>query len=64
MENNNWGKKIKKNKDKIKRYIRENVPLNKFCEPEQISEICDYLFSRSGNNITGSKFTIDGGESL
>ena len=64
MENNNWGKKIKKNKDKIKRYIRENVPLNTFCEPEQISEICDYLFSRSGNNITGSKFTIDGGESL
>lgn len=64
MENNNWGKKIKKDKNKIKKYIRENVPLNKFCKPEQISEICDYLFGRAGDNITGSKFTIDGGESL
>tara|TARA_B110000037_G_scaffold221542_2_gene292899 strand:- start:1382 stop:2101 length:720 start_codon:yes stop_codon:yes gene_type:complete len=64
MKNNNWSKKIKKNSNKVKKYIKENVPLNKFCKPEQISEMCDYLFSKSGDNITGSKFIIDGGESL
>ncbi len=64
MKNNNWSKKLKNNENKIKKYIKENVPLNKFCKPEQISKICDYLFSESGDNITGSKFTIDGGESL
>ena len=47
-----------------KDYIKENVPLNKFCDPDQISSICDYLFSKAGDNITGSMFTIDGGETL
>ena len=64
MKNNNWSKKLKANKTKVKKYIKENVPLNAFCRPQQIAEMCDYLFSVSGNNITGSKFVIDGGESL
>ena len=64
MENNNWGKKIKKDKKEIKKYIKKNVPLNQFCTPQQISGICDYLLSKNGDNVTGSKFTIDGGESL
>ena len=64
MDNNNWSKKIKKDKAKIKKYIKTNVPLNKFCNPKQIAEICNYLFGFSGDNITGSKFISDGGESL
>lgn len=64
MKNNNWYKKLNKNPSKIKNYIKSEVPLNKFCSPNQIAEICNYLFSRSGDNITGSKFVLDGGESL
>ena len=64
MDNNNWSKKIKRNPQMIKKYIKNNVPLNKFCEPSQIAELCDYLLGRSGDNITGSKFIIDGGETL
>lgn len=64
MKGNNWSKKIKKNTEKVKKYIKENVPLNKFCDPNQISLMCDYLLSKAGDNITGSQFTIDGGESL
>ena len=64
MKNNNWSKKLKANKGKVKKYIKANVPLNTFCRPQQIAEMCDYLLSESGNNITGSKFIIDGGESL
>ena len=64
IKNNNWSIKLKKNQKKINRYIKNNVPLNKFCNPKQIAEICDYLFSSSGDNITGSKFVIDGGQSI
>jgi 3-oxoacyl-[acyl-carrier protein] reductase len=64
IKNNNWSIKLKKNKKKINKYIKDNVPLNKFCNPEQIAGICDYLFSAAGDNITGSKFVIDGGESI
>ncbi len=64
MKNNNWSKKISINHNKVKNYIKSNVPLNTFCTPHQIAEICYYLSGRSGDNITGSKFIIDGGESL
>ena len=64
MKNNNWSKKLRTNQGKVKKYIKANVPLNAFCRPQQIAEMCDYLLSESGNNITGSKFIIDGGESL
>ena len=64
MDNNNWSKKVRNNPKKVKKYIKKNVPLNKFCEPQQIAEMCDYLSGKSGDNITGSKFIIDGGEIL
>jgi short-subunit dehydrogenase len=64
MPNNNWSIKLKKNPNEINKYIKKNVPLNKFCNPRQIGEMCDYLFSEAGDNITGSKFVIDGGESI
>ena len=64
MKNNNWDKKIKKNEIKIKKYIKNNVPLNSFCNPNQILQLCNYLFDDSGDNVTGSKFVIDAGETL
>ena len=64
MKNNNWDIKIKRNKRNIKKYIKKNVPLNSFCNPKQITELCNYLFGKSGDNITGSKFVIDAGETL
>ena len=64
MKNNNWSKKLKNNNKEVKNYIKKNVPLNKFCKPKQIAEMCDYLLSECGDCITGSKFIIDGGESL
>jgi 3-oxoacyl-[acyl-carrier protein] reductase len=64
MKNNNWSKKLKSERSYIRKYIKKHVPLNKFCTPEQISEMCDYLFSKSGDTITGSKFILDAGESL
>jgi len=64
MKNNNWASKLRNDRNLTRKYINDNVPLNKFCTPKQISEICDYLFGESGDRITGSKFIIDAGESL
>lgn len=62
MKNNLWHKKIKLNKKKTLKYINENVPLKSFCEPQSILDICNLLFSKSGDFITGSNFLIDGGQ--
>ena len=64
QDDNVWYNKIKKNKKKVLNYIKKNVPLNSFCKPEYIKEMCDYLLSSSGNYITGSNFILDGGQVL
>ena len=28
-------------------WLKKNVPLNDFCKPEQIKDLCDYLLSNS-----------------
>jgi len=64
QKNNVWDKKLKRNNLSIKKYIKQNVPLNAFCNTNQIYDLCLYLLSESGDNITGSNFVIDGGQSL
>ena len=63
MENNNWSKKIKANKQKVKKYIKENVPSNKFCTPQEIFQTCEFIINNQGNFV-GSNIIIDGGQVL
>lgn len=64
QSNNNWDKKIKKNEMKTLKYIKKNVPMNKFCKPEDIAELVNHIIISKNNITTGSNFIIDGGESL
>lgn len=64
MKKNNWGKRLINNKKKVLNYIRQNVPLNTFCHPEEIFNLCKYLSIENTSSITGSNFIIDGGETL
>jgi len=64
MKNNNWGKKLINNKKNVLNYIRQNVPLNTFCYPEEIFNLCKYFLIEKNSSITGSNFIIDGGETL
>ena len=64
QKNNIWYKKMRKNSKAVKRYIKKEVPMNVFCNTSQIYHLCLYLLSSSGDSITGSNFTIDGGQSL
>ena len=63
MNKNNWG--IRKNDSplKVKKYIKDNVPLNTFIFPEQIFQLCDYI-SNNKKNLTGTNIILDGGQVL
>jgi NAD(P)-dependent dehydrogenase (short-subunit alcohol dehydrogenase family) len=63
-KNNNWYLKIKTNNNKIKNYIKKNVPLNSFCKPDQILAVCKLLISDDGNFFQGSNIVMDGGQIL
>jgi len=58
----NWEKKLKSNPKKIKKIIKEKVPLNIFGETKDISSIVVFLLSQKAKFITGSNFIIDGGQ--
>ena len=63
-KNNNWYFKRKTNNNKIKNYIKKNVPLNSFCKPDQILAVCKLLISDDGNFFQGSNIVMDGGQIL
>ncbi len=57
-----WEKKLKKNKTKIKKMLENNVSLNRFGTPEEVSDLVTFLASTRSSFITGSNFVIDGGQ--
>ena len=62
FEGSTWQKKMIKNSKKTKRYIKQNVPINKFGKVEDIFAICKTISDDTSNYITGSLFKIDGGQ--
>ena len=57
-----WEKKIKDNVTKTKKYIKENVPMNKFASIDDIFRVSQILLSQESNFITGCTYIVDGGQ--
>jgi 3-oxoacyl-[acyl-carrier protein] reductase len=57
-----WEKKMKNNSIKTKKYIRENVPMNKFATIKDIFDVIRILLSQETNFITGCTYIADGGQ--
>ena len=55
-----WDKKLKNNPTEVKKYIKNNVPLNCFVEPLDIAK--SVLFLENNSKITGSNIVIDAGQ--
>ena len=58
----NWDKKIKKNPKKIKKMIKNQVPLGRFGKPEEIANLAAFLLSPKSSFMTGTEIVIDGGQ--
>ena len=52
---------MKTNKSKIRKYIYEHVPMNKFGDIQDIFNLCTYLCT-DNHFTTGSTYIIDGGQ--
>jgi NAD(P)-dependent dehydrogenase (short-subunit alcohol dehydrogenase family) len=57
-----WYKKIKDNPINTKKYLKENVPMNKFALIEDIFGVIRILLSQESNFITGCTYIVDGGQ--
>ena len=58
----NWDKKIKKNPKKVKKMIKNQVPLGRFGKPEEIANLAIFLLSSKSSFMTGAEIVIDGGQ--
>ena len=61
FKNSTWDKKMKLNKIRTKKYIKENVPTNSFGSTNDIFEIC-FMISESSGFLNGSLIRVDGGQ--
>lgn len=60
FKNSTWDEKIKKDKKFVKNYIKQNVPMNKFATPKDISKTV--IFLEKNRFITGENIVVDGGQ--
>lgn len=62
FKNSAWEKKLKNQKNKTRKFLNENVPLKKFGSTTNVADLTAYLVSKKSEFITGSIFTVDGGQ--
>lgn len=59
-----WEEKLKKNKKNILKMINEKVPLQRFANPREISNVVAFLASDYSSFIVGQNIIVDGGQSV
>jgi 3-oxoacyl-[acyl-carrier protein] reductase len=64
FDGSHWEEKLKSDEKNTNDYIKQNVPMGKFIEPQDVAEMVYYLSSNNSRFITGQNFVIDGGQSL
>tara|TARA_Y100001970_G_C14203905_1_gene842765 strand:- start:1336 stop:2109 length:774 start_codon:yes stop_codon:yes gene_type:complete len=62
IKNNNWWKKLQKDKSKTINYIKQNVPQKRFGKPEEVANLVKFLSSYKAEFINGAAIVIDGGQ--
>ncbi|MGB9005896.1 MAG: SDR family oxidoreductase [Candidatus Aminicenantales bacterium] len=57
-----WERRLAEHHEAIKRYITDNVPLQRFGRPEEIADLVVFLSSDRASFITGACIVADGGQ--
>ena len=57
-----WANKYENNPEEIESYIRQEVALRRFGDPEEIASVLVFLTSEQASFVSGSVWVIDGGQ--
>ena len=59
-----WDEKLKSDKKKVERQIKNTVPMKRFGTPEEVADAALFICSDRAKFITGSVLKIDGGQTV
>lgn len=57
-----WQQKMDEDSEAVNKILRDKVPLNRFGQPSDIANMCEFLISDKSSFITGANFIVDGGQ--
>lgn len=64
FDGSSWDHKVRKNPSQVYQMINSNVPMKRFCKPEEVADAIVFLSSERASFITGSMLVIDGGQTV
>ena len=62
-ESGNWKRRLEENPEKIKAFVKDDIPAGRFGTPEEIANVAAFLASDKSSWIVGASINVDGGQS-
>ncbi|WP_100330625.1 SDR family NAD(P)-dependent oxidoreductase [Bacillus xiapuensis] len=62
-ETGNWKKRFEKDPEKIRAFVKREIPAGRFGTPEEIANVAAFLASDKASWIVGASINVDGGQS-
>ncbi|KYG26944.1 SDR family NAD(P)-dependent oxidoreductase [Alkalihalobacillus trypoxylicola] len=59
----NWQKRIDENPEKMKDFVKKEIPAGRFGTPEEVSQVVLFLSSEKASWVVGATLNVDGGQS-
>ncbi|GAF66569.1 putative dehydrogenase [Bacillus sp. TS-2] len=59
----NWQKRIDENPEKMKEFVKKEIPAGRFGTPEEVSQVVLFLSSEKASWVVGATLNVDGGQS-
>ena len=62
FEGGSWERHLEQRRDEVLKYIRAEVPQNRFGTVDEIADVAVFLSSDRAGFVTGACWTVDGGQ--
>ncbi|WP_110111930.1 glucose 1-dehydrogenase [Bacillus sp. CGMCC 1.16541] len=59
----NWQKRIEENPEKMKKFVKENIPAGRFGTVEEVANAVVFIASEQASWVVGASLNVDGGQS-
>lgn len=59
----NWQKRIEENPEKMKQFVKQEIPAGRFGTAEEVANVVIFLASEKASWVVGATLNVDGGQS-